>query len=135
MTYTAHDPRLLYDALIARLIAQTLRPIGDAAEPTSTALPYAIVYPLTDEPHDGPLNDPTQVTDDAFQVTAVGGSRRQAQWMQQAVREALLGWTPTVTGFGTYPVQLLTGSGLERNTAVEPPVFFTTDRFTARLSG
>lgn len=135
MTYTAHDPRPLYDAIIARLIAQTTRPIGDAGEPTSTATPYAIVYSLSDAPGEGPLNDPTQVLDDAFQVTSVGVSRQQAQWMQQKVRAALLGWTPTISGVGTFPVQPLSSSGVDRDTAISPPVYFTTDRFTARLSG
>lgn len=135
MTYTAHDPRLLYDDLIDHLETSTGRPIGDAGEPSDTSTPYAIVYPLTDEPHEGPLNDPTQVVDDAFQVTCVGVSRREAQWMQKEVRDALLGWTPTVAGFGTFPVHLLSGSGVARDTAVSPPLFITSDRFTARLSG
>jgi hypothetical protein len=135
VTYTAHDPRLLYDAIVSRLGTSTGRPIGDAGEPSDTSTPYAIVYPLIDEPHDGPLDDPTQVVDDAFQVTCVGVSRQQAQWMQKQVRDALLGWTPTVSGFGTFPVQLLSGSGTSRDTEVSPPLHFTSDRFTARLSG
>ena len=135
MTYTAHDPRPLYDALVARLETATTRPIGDGEEPDDTTEPYAIVYSLSDEPPEGPLDDPTEVVGDAFQVTCVGSSRRQAQWMQQKVRAALLGWTPTVAGVGTFPIQPLTGSGVDRDTAVSPPVFFTTDRFIARLSG
>lgn len=135
MTYTAHDPRVLYDALIARLETETARPIGDAEAPADTTEPYAFVSPLIDEPSEGPLNDPTQVVDDAFQVTCVGESRRQAQWMQQKVRAALLGWIPTVAGVGTFPVQLLSGSGVTQDSSVEPPVFISTDRFTARLSG
>jgi hypothetical protein len=55
--------------------------------------------------------------------------------MQKEVRDALLGWVPAVAGFGTFPVQPLSGSGVTQDASVQPPVFITTDRFTARLSG
>lgn len=134
MTYTVHDPRLLFDAVIARLETQTSKPIGDSQAPSDTSTPYAVVYPLTDEPGEGPLDDPHQVANPAFQVTCVGDTREQAQWMQKEVRDALLGWSPTVAGFGTFPVHLLEGSGVLRNDAVQPPDFSSSDRFWVRLS-
>lgn len=135
MTYTAPDPRPLYNAIIARLVAQTGRPIGDAEAPDPASLPYAVVYPMIDElPHPS-VSDPLQTVDDAFQVTCVGSNRESAQVMQRLVRAALLGWTPSIEDRSTYPIQPLSMSGVERDDNAQPPVFFSTDRFFARISG
>lgn len=133
MVYTAHDPRLLYNAIATRLASETSRAIGDAQAPDGT-LPYAIVYPLTDNPGEGPLSDPHQVANQVFQVTCVGANMDSAQVLQKNVRAALLGWAPTVAGFGTFPVHLLDGSGVLRDDNVQPPLFTTADRFVARVS-
>jgi hypothetical protein len=135
VTYTAHNPRLLYNAISARLASETGRSIGDAVAPEGADKPYAVVYPLTDGLGEGPLSDPHQVIDQVFQVSCVGHSMDSAQVLQHAVRSAILGWTPTVSGFGTFPIHLDSGSGVLRDDDVRPPVYFTSDRFTARLSG
>jgi hypothetical protein len=67
-----------------------------------------------------------------FQVTAVGGDMDEAQWMQYEVRLALLGWSPTVTGWTFGPIRLDLPSGVLRDD--DGPVFYTTDRFFVFVS-
>lgn len=133
MAYTAHDPRLLTNAVSTQVASVTGRPVGDAEAPTGT-LPYSVLYPLTDSPGEGALDDPHQVANEVFQVTCVGASMDSVQVLQKNVRTALLGWSPTVAGFGTFPIHLLDGSGVTRDDDVQPPVFVSTDRFVARVS-
>jgi hypothetical protein len=130
MTYTAHNPRLFYDAVIARLVADTGRPVGEAVAPAG-GLPYAVVYPMPDARHDGSLADPHQVAVYTFQLTAVGQTMEQAQWMQHKGRVSLLGWIPTVAGIGSTPVQLDDpgGGGVTRDDDVSPPQFYAVDRY------
>jgi hypothetical protein len=127
MTYTAHDPRLFINAVIVRL-ADTGRPVGDATG-AGLAEPFSVVYPMPDLATDGPLSDPQQVTVYAFQLTCIGLTREQAQWMQHKARSVLLGWTPTVAGIGTTRVALHSGSGIRRNDDVTPPEFYSTDLY------
>lgn len=135
MAFTALDPRTFYDAIESRLTSETGMNIGVVEEPTVTldsnsklTDPYAILYPLSENPF-GPLSDSSESAEWRWQVTCVGRDRIQAQWMQQKVRAALLGWTPTVSGLDTHAVLLLDGSGIERDRDFTPHRFYSTDRF------
>lgn len=135
MAFTALDPRIFYNAIVTRLTSETGKSIGEAEEPTVTldsnsriTDPYGILYPLSENPF-GPLSDSSESAEWRFQVTCVGRDMDQAQWMQQKVRAALLGWTPTVSGLATHAVLLLDGSGIERDTDFNPYRFYSSDRF------
>lgn len=134
MPFTAHDPRLFYDAIVAQIASSTGKTVGLAEAPTNNTLPYAIVYPLADESSEGALSNPTQILTWAWQVTAVSNKAEAVQWMQHKVRVALHGFTPTVAGLGTTPIEMVDGSGVTRDDGVQPPLFYTTDRFTAYTS-
>lgn len=133
MAYTVHDPQAFYAAIVTR-VATTGRPVGLAVAPANNAYPYAVVYPLTDESSEGALSDPTQIVVWAFQVTAVSNGATGATWMQREVREVLHGYIPVVAGLGTTPIHLADGSGISRDDAADPVLFYSTDRFTAYTS-
>lgn len=134
MAYTSHNPRVFFDAIVTQLASSTGKNIGEAQAPASVVLPYAVIYPLSDEAKDGSLSNPVEIAVWAWQVTCVGSTMDQAQWMQHKVRQALLGWTPTVAGLGTTPVDLLDGAGVTRDDSIQPPLFYSTDRFHAYTS-
>lgn len=134
MPYTVHDPEAFFQAIVTRIGTVTGKEVGLAVAPGNNALPYAVVYPLVDNESQGALNDPTQSVTWAFQVTCVAKGAQGAQWMQREVREALHGHIPVVTGVGTTPIHLADGSGILRDDGVSPPLFYSTDRFTALTS-
>lgn len=133
MPYTVHDPQAFYAAIVTR-VATTGRPVGLAVAPANNAYPYAVVYPLSDESSEGALSDPTQIVVWSWQVTCVSNGATGAHWLQREVREVLHGHIPVVTGLGTTPIHLADGSGLTRDDAVQPPLWYSTDRFTAYTS-
>lgn len=136
MAYTVWDPAPLWTAILTRLRTSTGKNIGEGEAPSNNTLPYAVFYPQEDEDSEGSLNDPLQAVTFAFQVTCVGSGLFQAGWMQTKVRAALLGWTPTVTGVGTTPVDLLRGSGFPRDDALSgnPTFFYSHDLFSELAS-
>lgn len=135
MAYTAPDPQAFFNAILARLLT-TGRPAALGVAPDNNEYPYAVLYPITDERTEGSLVDPTEIVVWAFQVTCVSDGGEGALWMQNKVRETLIGHTPTVSGLGTTPIELLNGSGLTREdqSALESPLFYTTDQFSAYTS-
>lgn len=133
MPYTSPDSEVFYAAIVAR-VATIGKPVALAVAPANNVYPYAVVYPLDDEATEGSLNDPTQAVTWAFQVTCVANGAQGAQWLQTKVREVLHGHAPVVTGIGTTPIHLADGSGLTRDDDVNPPLFYSTDRFTALTS-
>jgi hypothetical protein len=139
----AVDPEAVTNAVLSQLIDES--PgflIGDGKKPdgiplTNQKLPaewYGILYPVDPADADGALGDDTQWQFLQYQVTVVGGVRAQAENGQKKVRDRLVGWTPTVAGVGFEPMQLFDRSGVERDDDVNPPVFFTTDRFVVFAS-
>lgn len=135
MPYTAPDPQAFYTAILTQL-ATTGRPGDLGVAPDDNEYPYWVLYPLGDESTEGSLNDPTEQVTWAFQVTCVSNGGLGALWMQNKVREALIGHIPTIAGLGTTPIELLQGSGLPRedSSALEAPLFFTRDLFSAYTS-
>lgn len=132
-SYTAHDPRLQINAVLVRLDSETGRPVGDAVAPDDDTRPYMVVYSLDDDPFEMSQADPHMVANPAFQVTSVGDNREQAQWMQKKVRDALLGWRPTITGYAAGPIEGLLAGRVFRDPDVQPPLFSAVDRFTFRI--
>ena len=134
MTYTIHDPRLVYAAIITRLTSETGKNIGRVEAPSDLTTPYAVVYPI-DEFGDGTsLGDAHETVVYEFQVSSVGDTAEQAEWMQNQVRSALLGWTPSVSGRSLNPVEKAGSQGTVRSDNVQPPVFTAIDTFTVFTS-
>lgn len=137
MTYTVHDPRTFIDAVISRLDSQTTMEIGDATKPSGVTYnpdglplePYVVVYGGPDGDSTGTLNDPDADLWWTWTVTSIGGSRQQCAWAQNAVRDALVGWRPVVTGFGFGLTELAQGVHPDRDDDVQPPLFFAPDEF------
>lgn len=134
MAYTVHDPQAFYAAIVTRIGTSTGKTVGLVEAPANNTYPYAVVYPQVDESSEGSLADPTQAVTWSWQVTCVSNGAAGAQWMQQKVRVALHGHTPTVTGLGTTPIELVDGSAITRDDSLSPPLFYSTDRFIALTS-
>lgn len=134
MAYTVHDPKAFFAAIVTRLGTSTGKNIGLAIAPANTTFPYAVVYPLGDDRNEGALNNPSEVVVWAWQVTCVSDKVAGTQWMQTKARTALHGFTPTVAGLGTTPIELSDGSGVTRDDSLQPPLFYSTDRFVAFTS-
>lgn len=130
MPFTAHDPRVFYEAIITQLASSTGKNIGKAEAPTTLTDPYAVVYPGDEDDLDWNLADLNDLTYFNWQVTSVGSTMDQTLWMQQKVRAALLGWQPTVAGITCGAVLRDGGQGLRRDDKVQPPKFYSVDLFT-----
>lgn len=133
MTYTAQNPQTFYDTVVTRLSSETGKNIGDAEAPSDLTLPYAVLYPLVDD--DDPemhstLSDAHEMTVFEWQVTSIGSTRKQAQWMQQKVRAALVGWEPSVSGLSFGLVEKSGGQGTRRDDGTQPAQFFSIDQFS-----
>lgn len=134
------DPRTHSDALVAQIEAAGVV-VGDAAPPTvaygwqgapgqSVFVPYAIVYPLT-QSFDGGLGCPDADSDFEWQVTCVGESREQADWVRAKVDAALIGQTLTVSGRYVPRIRSSGGAGTRRDDTTQPPLFISTPRYAA----
>lgn len=129
MSYTAHNPSTFYAAITARLVSSTGKKIGRVEAPSDKTLPYAVVYPLDDtgDPDNGTLGDAHASAVFEFQVTSIGGTAEQAEWMAHKVRVALVGWSPT-GDFGV--VEKSGGDGTRRDDGTQPALFRAVDRFS-----
>jgi hypothetical protein len=134
VTFTVHNPQTFYATVATRIASQTSKNVGRGEAPSDTTTPYAVVYQL-DEPDDpetaGSLGDPHASTVFEWQVTSVGSTAEQAEWMQHEVRKALLGWTPS----GASPVMRSGGQGTRRDDGTQPAQFFAVDHFTSFVGG
>lgn len=129
MAFTAHDPRVFYDAVVAQLATSTGKSIGEGVAPSNDTPPYAVVYPQDETDLDSTLADPTDLTLFEWLVVSVGDTQDQALWMNQKVRAALLGWQPVVTGITCGFVTRDGGRGVLREDDVQAPKFSAADRF------
>lgn len=129
MAFTAHNPRVFYDAIVARIATSTGRTVGNAVAPASNPFPYAVVYPQDETDVESSLADPHDLTVFEWLVISIAGSSEQSLWMLQKVRVALLGWQPVVSGVTCNFVLRDGGSGVNRNDAIQPPEFSASDRY------
>lgn len=103
---TVHKPRLLHNDIQDRLEDQTGRPVGKGKRPDGASAPYAVLHQTPTRATHGALTDPNQIRRQTFQVVYVGDDIDEAQWMQEQCQAALLGWSPTVTGFSPGAIEL-----------------------------
>ena len=120
--------RLLTNAVIAALATGGDR-IGDAQAPTDSTRPYAVVYPLFVTDREGPLGDFQADGWYEYQVTSVGDTRMQAEWMNDRTTGKLLAAGLSTTGFATGPVKMTNDVGVERDDDVQPPIYYSIQMF------
>ena len=91
------DRRELTTALIALLELATDRPWGDGKAPGQSApeVPYGIVYAIAGGGVDGGFADPHTDATFVYQLSSVGATREQAEWLADRARRAVLGRDPT----------------------------------------
>lgn len=126
---TGYDSRPHSDAFLDAVKALWSR-VGDAQAPADVTLPYCIVYPLGSATFDG-SNLAADLDADAFplyQVTSVGGTREQAEFMRDKVRDGLLGTSLTVSGRRVGPVRLEDEQSVQVDFQVTPHLLYAVDR-------
>ena len=91
---------------------------------------YAIVYPLAGGVFDGPLGCPDDDASLTWQVTCVGVTRDQCEWVADKVNGILIGQPIVVAGRHISRVWAdMAGGGARRDDEVQPPVFIATPRY------
>lgn len=90
-------------ALLAHLATGTGRPVGDAAVLDAPSLPYSVLYPLTDGTVYGSMGSPADEASYGYQVTSVGGTREQAEWIADLVRKTMFSGPISVPADPTDP--------------------------------
>jgi hypothetical protein len=120
------------DAVIDALETAGLT-VGDAEAPDG-APPYVVVYRVFDR-RTGQLSAPDDDATITYQVTCVGTSRKQAEWLADEVGEALAAGV-TVTGRTIPRIAPEAGSGtVMRDDDVTPPLFYVTPRYRVMSTG
>lgn len=132
MTTLAAAP--LINALLAMIRASVGEdcPIYWGGSDPGAVPPYAVVYPdngmLTPGErslaNDGP-------TEQRFQITSVGASPAQAQWVADRTRDAVLSGVPSVTGRRVWPT-VEEGSQPLRRDDESTDLFFATAQYLTR---
>lgn len=131
------------DAVIAKLAAAGLT-VGDGQDPTaahgwqaavgtSVFVPYVIVYPIPGGTFDGTLADHSDDADLVWQLTCVGATRAQAEYVVDAALAALVAQPLAVAGRSIGKVSAdAPGGGVRRDdTAAGVPLFIATPRVRA----
>lgn len=125
------DIDLLYSGIISALATGTGKQVGDGAAPSAAVLPFAVVYPIGDVDREAAMNellkDGDLVTE--VQVTSVGESREQAQWMSGQIREEFIASAISWATRKITLVELDDGNAVERDDDVQPPLFYGIDSF------
>lgn len=118
--------RVHTDAVIARLQALGLM-VGDAEAPAGSPQKYAVVYPIAGGSSSGVLGAPDDNAELVVQVTCVGVSREQAEWVQDKAMGLLTGFS--VTGRKIARVDVENYGGVVRDDDKSPPLFYSFPRF------
>ena len=93
---------------------------------------YAVLYPMPGQGFDGTIGAPYRLGNFAYQVTAVGAVRQQAEWVADLARDVMLGGL-TVSGRRIHVVHVAHGD-VQRDDTVTPPLFYAWDRYLLRSS-
>jgi hypothetical protein len=138
-----HQTRPVTAAIIAALRAEGLA-VGNAEQPpgsgwqntpgTSTHVAYVVVYPLAGGSLDGSLADGQEDAEALYQLTCVGASAEQAEWVADAARASLLGASLTVPGRSVPLIIIDTLGGSVRDDNTQPPVWWIADRYSVRTT-
>lgn len=118
--------RVHTDAIIAALETAGLT-VGDA-DAAGLSAPYVVVYSIPGGRVSGTLANPHEDAEIVYQVTCVGSTREQAEWLADKSMTLLDGLS--VAGRSIAFVDADGFPGTRRDTDVTPPVFVSTPRFT-----
>lgn len=122
------DPRVVTDAIRTKLTGLGLS-VGDAQAPSGSP-PYVVPYAIAGGGTSGTLGAPDDDAELVYQVTCVGTTREQAEWLENKVLTGLLGQgTITVTGRSTPRVDSDGFGGIFRDDTKSPPLFSAAPRF------
>lgn len=126
-----HVGRELTDQVIAKLTTGGLT-VGDAVAPATVPAGsgYVVVYPLAGGTFDGTVIDSDDDTRAVYQLTAVGSSRKQAEWVADEARVIMKTATWTLTNRGVILVHPEFLGGVQRDDDVQPPKFYCPDRWS-----
>ncbi|MFC4006640.1 hypothetical protein ACFOY2_05370 [Nonomuraea purpurea] len=124
--------------LIEALLAIIRAPVGEdcriywGGAAANAAPPYAVVYPdsgmLTPGRRTLANNGPTELR---YQITSVGASPAQAQWVADKTRAAVLAGVPVVVGRRVWPT-VEEGSQPLRRDDVSTNLWFATAQYLTR---
>lgn len=124
------DVREHTDAVITVLEALDLK-VGDAVwsgNPEDDA-PYVVVYPIPGGSTSGTLGAPDDDAEIVIQVSCVGKSREQAEWLADKAKGLLGIGTLDVDSRYIPLVSLDMFGGIMRDDSVTPPLFTAAPRF------
>lgn len=107
--------RVLTDEILSVVAAATGKQLGDGTAPDSPVFPYAVLYPLPSPDHDGDLATPDRERGWLYQVTSVGATREQAQWMADEVETAMEDETFAPAGITVMDVETDTPGAVTRD--------------------
>lgn len=118
-------------AVVSALEAAGLTVFGgpNGAPPSAAVPPYAVVYHLNDI-FFGTLEEPDEDADLVYQVTCVGKSDEQAEWVMDRAMVLVEGFE--VEGRSITRVRPDGGPGPRPDYDVSPVVFYATPRFTIK---
>lgn len=118
------------DGVIAKLVAAGLV-VGDGEAPDAEP-PYAVVHSIPGGSATGSIEEPHEDGELVYQVTCVGTTREQAEWVADESMVLLEGIT--VEGRSIPFVDLDTLSGARRDTTVTPALWICTPRFRIKTT-
>lgn len=120
--------QLLTDALLVVLRATGVL-VGDGVKPDGADRKYAVLYSLTGGVADGPLDGREDDFQPMYQITAVGNTRQQADWVSDKLRAVMIPWQGVVGTRRVLYVRTDMSGGLQRDDDYQPPLFYIADRY------
>lgn len=105
----------------------TTHRVGDGEAPADKRLPYGVLYRAGGGPLTGPVGDQHADGSLLLQLTCVGETAEQAEWLADKLRPVLLA-TPAGTGRGVIQVYLETSQPVRRDDSSDPPLFYAADQ-------
>lgn len=90
---------------------------------------WAVVYPLTGGLADGTMDNPNDDASVLYQITSVGRTAEQAEWVMDTSRVAILSGTYALNDRKVLLVTVDMFGGVERDDDVQPPLFYAKDRY------
>lgn len=126
-----HVGRDLTDQVISELESAGLT-VGRAEAPASVPANtgYVIVYPITGGSFDGDIYDPHGEARADYQLTSVGTSAEQCEWVADKARETMIDASLTLTDRAVIWIDATFLGGVLRDDDVQPPLFYSPDRYT-----
>lgn len=126
-----HNSRDLTTAVVDALEAADLT-VGRAEAPSTVpaGAGYVIVYPITGGTFDGDIQFPHSEADAAYQLTSIGDTAEQCEWVADKVRTTILSATLTLTDRKVIFIDPTFIGGVIRDDNVQPPKFYSPDRYS-----